>query len=175
VYQGQVVDTETVMVNGNGTYTTPGYTLPTTGTVVGTYQWNASYSGDANNSAVSENGNAAEQVSVGQASPVMKVALLGTTSGLEIRTQSTTTATAELAGGYNPTGTLTFTFRLSSDPTMIYCTQTVTVNGNGTYSTPTGCRVPDTPNVGVLWAMTYGGDSNNNSLTAYTLSYETEL
>ncbi len=38
-------------VSGNGTYTTPtGYTLPTTGTVTGTYQWNATYSGDTNNS-----------------------------------------------------------------------------------------------------------------------------
>ena len=41
---GATVDTETVTVNGNGTYTTPtGYTLPTTGTVTGTYQWNATY------------------------------------------------------------------------------------------------------------------------------------
>ena len=49
-----VVDTETATVSGNGTYTTPtGYTLPTTGTVTGTYQWVASYSGDANNNAVS--------------------------------------------------------------------------------------------------------------------------
>ena len=47
-----VVDTETVTVSGNGTYTTPtGYTLPTTGTVTGTYQWVASYSGDGNNNA----------------------------------------------------------------------------------------------------------------------------
>ena len=38
-----MVDTETVTVSGNGTYTTPtGYTLPTTGTVTGTYQWDAS-------------------------------------------------------------------------------------------------------------------------------------
>ena len=51
-------DTETVTVNGNGAYTTPtGYTLPGSGTVTGTYQWNASYSGDANNnSPVSDNG-----------------------------------------------------------------------------------------------------------------------
>ena len=42
-----VLDTETVTVSGNGTYSTPtGYTLPTTGTVTGTYQWVASYGGD---------------------------------------------------------------------------------------------------------------------------------
>ncbi len=44
------MDTETVTVTGNGTYTTPtGFTLPTSGTVTGTYQWDATYSGDTNN------------------------------------------------------------------------------------------------------------------------------
>ena len=47
---GLTVDTETVAVNGDGTYTTPtGFTLPTAGTVAGTYSWNATYSGDPNN------------------------------------------------------------------------------------------------------------------------------
>ena len=37
---GTMVDTETVKVSGDESYTTPtGYTLPTTGTVTGTYQW----------------------------------------------------------------------------------------------------------------------------------------
>ena len=63
------VDTETVTVSGNGTYTTPtGYTLPTSGTVTGTYQWDASYSGDSNNNPVSDNNNANEQVTVSPAS-----------------------------------------------------------------------------------------------------------
>src|SRR5205814_586846 len=59
LYQGTtLVDTEVVSVtHGNGMYTTPGYTLPTTGTVTGTYQWNATYNGDTNNKTVSENGN----------------------------------------------------------------------------------------------------------------------
>ena len=49
-----VVDTEVVTVSGNGTYTTPtGYTLPTTSSVAGTYQWVASYSGDTNNNPAS--------------------------------------------------------------------------------------------------------------------------
>ena len=48
-----VVHTEIVSVNGNGTYGTPaGYTLPTTGTVIGTYQWIVSYHGDINNNGV---------------------------------------------------------------------------------------------------------------------------
>jgi hypothetical protein len=60
-----LVDTETVTVSGNGTYTTPtGYTLSTTGTVTGTYQWNATYTGNTNNKAVSDNNNCAERVVV---------------------------------------------------------------------------------------------------------------
>ena len=53
LYDGsKLVDTETVTVSGNGSYTTPtGYTLPTTGTVTGTYQWDATYNGDPNNGA----------------------------------------------------------------------------------------------------------------------------
>ena len=71
LYQGStLVDTETVSVSGNGSYTTPtGYTLPTTGTVTGTYQWDSSYSGDTNNQLGSENNASAEQVTVSPASP----------------------------------------------------------------------------------------------------------
>ena len=66
------VDTETVTVNGNGTYTTPtGFALPATGTVTGTYQWDATYSGDANNTPASDNGSVAEQVTVNIASPTL--------------------------------------------------------------------------------------------------------
>jgi len=43
---GKVVDTETAAVHGDGTYTTPHGYLPT---VAGTYQWVASYGGDAHN------------------------------------------------------------------------------------------------------------------------------
>ena len=67
---GTLVDTETVTVNGNGIYTTPnGYTLPTTGNVTGTYQWDATYNGDANNNAVSDVNDTNEQITIGKASP----------------------------------------------------------------------------------------------------------
>ena len=110
---GTVVDTETAAVSGNGTYSTPtGYTLPTTGTVTGTYQWDASYSGDGNNNAVSDNNNANEQVTVGLASPT-----LGTTPSAAVTlgtTAPTLRDTAVLAGGYNETGTITFTLMLGA-------------------------------------------------------------
>jgi sugar lactone lactonase YvrE len=44
---GGVVDTETAIVSGNGTYRTPTGYVPT---AAGTYQWAARYSGDSNNS-----------------------------------------------------------------------------------------------------------------------------
>jgi hypothetical protein len=55
------VDTEVVMVSGNGTYTTPkGYTLPNA-TVTGLYFWAATYGGDGNNDAASDNNGKGEQ------------------------------------------------------------------------------------------------------------------
>src|SRR5262249_20121347 len=49
------VDTETVTVNGNGTYATPvGFTVPT-GASAGTYSWHVTYSGNSNNNAVIAN------------------------------------------------------------------------------------------------------------------------
>src|SRR5262249_12361476 len=62
---GTPVDTETVTVNGNGNYTTPaGFTLPTSGTVTGTYQWIATYSGDTNNNPASDGNPVSERVTV---------------------------------------------------------------------------------------------------------------
>ncbi len=66
LYDGStLVDTETATVNGDGTYATPtGYKLPTTGNVIGTYQWDVAYSGDVDNTAVSEINATREQVTV---------------------------------------------------------------------------------------------------------------
>jgi len=64
---GGTVDTETVTVDGNGTYTTPtGYTLtPGTATASGTYQWDATYtSGNGNNAAASDVNDSNERVKV---------------------------------------------------------------------------------------------------------------
>ena len=59
-----LLDTETVTVNGDGTYSTPkGYTLPSNA-AAGTYQWDASYSGNAYNNAAIDNNDPAEQVAV---------------------------------------------------------------------------------------------------------------
>src|SRR5207248_4492135 len=72
-YGASVVDTETVMVSGDGIYTTPtGYTLPTTGTVTGLYVWTASYTGDGNNNAARDSGDSsAERLTVNPANPTL--------------------------------------------------------------------------------------------------------
>ena|SRR6516164_6628228 len=68
---GTTVDTETVAVNGNKTYATPvGFTLPTAGTVAGTYSWNATYSGDPSNNGATAS---PEQTLVSPSSPSLRV------------------------------------------------------------------------------------------------------
>ncbi|HEX4613898.1 MAG TPA: hypothetical protein VH092_37300, partial [Urbifossiella sp.] len=63
-----VVDTESVPVNGNGSYSTPtGYVA----TTPGTYTWHASYSGDGLNSGAVDQGGAAEQAAVTKAGPAI--------------------------------------------------------------------------------------------------------
>ena len=146
VYGGATVDTETVTVSGNGTYTTPtGYTLPTTGTVTGTYQWDATYSGDGNNNAASDNSDANEQVTVSPASPTITTTPARTTVTLGT-SAVTLTDTAVLAGGYQPDRHDHLHAGLQRAARTVD-TETVTVSGNGTYTTPTGYTLPTTGTV----------------------------
>ena len=156
------VDTEMVTVTGNGTYTTPtGFTLPTSGTATGTYQWNASYSGDSNNNPASDNNADDEQVTVNPASPTITTTPSPTIVDLSFDTPLLTDS-ATLAGGYHPSGTITFT--LFQGVTKVD-TESVTVTGNGTYTTPTGFTLPGAGSVTGLyqWDATYSGDTNNSS------------
>ena len=157
-----LLDTETVAVSGNGSYTTPtGYTLPTTGTVTGNYQWDASYTGDTNNNSASESNNAAEQVAVSPASPT--IATTPSASTITLGTSSVTlNDTAVLSGGYYETGSITFTLYLGS---TLLDTETLAVSGNGSYTTPTGYTLPTTGTVTgtYQWDASYNGDTNNTS------------
>jgi hypothetical protein len=159
-----LVDAETVTVNGNGPYTTPvGFTLPAAGAVTGTYQWDVAYSGDANNNPASETGSVAEQVVVSPARPT-----LTTTPNPAKVTLGTAPPTlkdsAALAGGYHETGTLTFTLFVNGGSTPVDA-ETVTVSGNGTYTTPVGFTLPAAGAVTgtYQWDATYSGDANNNA------------
>jgi hypothetical protein len=156
------VDTETVTVNGDGSYATPtGFTLPTTGTVTGTYQWDAAYSGDSNNNPVSDVGNPNEQVTVTPAGPTLSTNPSPDTVTLDANSV-TLTDMAILAGGFNPTGTITFSLFHNGDTTPVE-TETVSVTGNGAYTTPTGLTLPSTGTVTgtYQWDANYSGDGNN--------------
>ncbi len=159
------VDTETVTVRGNGTYTTPnGFALATNGTATGTYQWDASYGGDANNNPVSDTNAANEQVTVSAASPVISTTPNPSTGVFGGTLQDS----ANLAGGYHPSGSITFRlYAPGVDPTFgpVAYTETVPgVNGNGSYHTNVGF-VSNASGVW-HWVASYGGDPNNNSVTS---------
>ncbi len=157
---GATVDTETVTVNGNGTYTTPtGFTLPTTGTVVGTYTWTAHYTGDGNDNAANDQAGIAEQTVVSPAIPTLTTTPSPSTPAIG----ATLKDTAVLAGGYHPTGTITFTLFFNGGTTPID-TETVTVNGNGSYTTPTG-SIANSATGPYQWDATYSGDTNNTTVS----------
>ncbi len=128
---GTTVDTETVTtVKGDGSYSTPhGYTLPTTGTVTGAYQWNVQYGGDSQNVANSDNNDANGQVEVSSANDTLvstasPAVMLGTTA-------PTLSDSVVLAGGYYETGNAVFTL---TGPGGFSYTQSDKLTGNGTYS-----------------------------------------
>jgi hypothetical protein len=166
------VYSDTVTVNGNGTYSTasgtnPGGLLPTQ---AGTYQWVAIYSGDTNNKSVTSSFGS-EPETVSGATPS-----ISTTPGGTVVLDSNTplTDSATLSGGYNPGGTITFylfapgvtpNFNYSNN---VYC-DAVTVNGNGTYTTSAGNNpggfIPAVTGT-FEWVAVYSGDTNNSSVTS---------
>jgi hypothetical protein len=78
--------------------------------------------------------------------------------GVALSTGDKLTDTATLFGDINPTGTIIFTLK---DPTQVIVdTETITVNGNASYSTPNGF----TPTVTgtYLWSAHYSGDGTNS-------------
>ena len=147
-----VVDTETVPVTGDSTYTTPTGYLPA-GT--GSYVWSASYGGDSNNGSAHDNGQN-ETETVSPACPVINTVAGGT---VIIGSGTKLTDTAVLSGGYSPTGTITFT--LTGPGNTVVNTETVPVTGDSTYTTPTGYLPAGTGSY--VWSASYGGDSNNGS------------
>src|SRR5262249_41918932 len=108
----------TVAVKGDGTYSAP----MVLATQVGTYTWQASYSGDGLNNGAVDNG-ANESVPTIKASPAIStVASVGGVAG-----DVTLRDTAYLTGGFGPTGTITFT--LTAPDGSVVDTENVAVNG----------------------------------------------
>jgi hypothetical protein len=134
---------------------------PFTTSVVGTYHWIATYSGDANNESVAgECGDANESVVVTPANP-----LISTTASADIKLGGALTDTAHLTGGFNPTGTITFKLYGPNNATCAGAavfTSTKTVSGNGNYTSDS--FTPDA--IGIYrWIASYSGDLNNNPAT----------
>jgi hypothetical protein len=146
--------------SGNGTYDSASFTPK----APGTYEFVASYSGDANNSAVAGVCNGAnESVVVSKAAPTITTQA---SSGVVLGNGVSDTAT--IAGGAAPSGTVTFKLYGASDPTCasapVFTSSAITVNGDGTYSS--GSFTPSA--VGTYhWVADYSGDANNTSATTH--------
>ncbi len=158
---GAVIHTETVTgIGGDGTYsTTGGYGA----TVVGTYEWVASFSGDPNNAGATTNCGD-EPVLVGKASPTITTAANPGSGAVGVSLQDSAT----LSGTSNPDGSGSITFNLYA-PGDAHCgavihTETVTgIGGDGTYSTTGGYGATV---VGTYeWVASFSGDPNNAGAT----------
>ncbi|MEO8486701.1 MAG: IPTL-CTERM sorting domain-containing protein [Betaproteobacteria bacterium] len=156
-----VFTSSAVAVNGNGNYTsTPTYAP----TAIGTYRWIASYSGDANNNAITGTcGDANESVVVSQATPTIVTA-----ASPNVVIGGSVTDSATIASGVAPTGNIVF--RLYGPSASVSCaagllvftSAPIAVNGNGSYG-PSGSFTPTVPGT-YRWIASYSGDTNNAAI-----------
>jgi hypothetical protein len=153
---GSPIFTSTKAVNGNGNYASDPFVTSS----AGTYRWVANYGGDTNNNGTGPTScsDPAETVIVTAASPTVT-----TQASPAVTAGGAISDTATLAGGANPTGTITFTLfgpnnaDCSGSPIFTF---TKTVTGNGSYtSDPFTASSAGT----YRWVASYGGDSNNNA------------
>ena len=151
---GAAVFADTVKVTGLGKYGTDGFDADT----AGTWHWVASYSGDSINYEIANLCNSGAAVTVSSA-----VTTLSTTANPASAVVGDTLKDgAKLLGGDVPTGTITFKLFGPTDATCAGTpafTNTVTVTGNGTYSTSKGFK---SNAAGTWhWTATYSGDAIN--------------
>jgi uncharacterized repeat protein (TIGR01451 family) len=154
---GAPVDADTVSLGADGTATTS-LTPP----LAGVYVWSAAYSGDAHNlPAMGTCGGAAGTVSVAKATPNLTT-LATATAALG----GSIADTATLAGGYHPTGSITFRLAGPGDDTCAAAPVFTAVLG--AVSDTSVASGPFTPLAGgaYRWQASYSGDANNNPVTA---------
>jgi len=155
---GTVFFTSTAQhVTANTTYTSSSFTT----TTVGSYKWGFDYTGDTGNAAQSGCGGANEALTVNQATPTVS-----TSASTNVSVGQSVTDTAALAGGYDPTGTITYTL-FGPSPTMACATQVGQVSakvtsGNGTYVSP---AITPAQAGTYWWIANFGGDTNNTATT----------
>ncbi len=158
VCTGTPVASVTTPVNGDGDYPSPSVTM----TGAGTYVWVATYSGDANNTGLSNGcAEASETVTVTPATPALTTSASPTSAAVD----TPITDIATLSGGTAPlTGTLQWSLYGPNDTSCTstpLTTSTVPVNGDGTYPSP-----PLTPTTAGTynWVATFvSADTNVNA------------
>ncbi len=144
-------------VSGNGSYTSGAFTP----TAAGAYRWIASYSGDANNNAVTGSCNDANESStVNRAMPTMTTSASG-----PVTVGDAITDTAILGGGYGTlTGSISFSVYGPNnlDCTALLALSSALVSGANVYSsdafTPAAAGT-------YRWIASYSGDPNNIAVT----------
>jgi len=123
----------------------------------GLFGWNAAYSGDANNGGASS---ICEPLTVNKASPTLSTTLSAST----ITVGGSVSDTATLAGGFTPTGSVSFSFYSGdcSSGIVTIILPSVGLTGSSATSTPEAFNT-----VGSFsWKAVYLGDSNNNVATS---------
>ena len=141
--------------NGSGPYLQT-LVMDGAGNLYGTTQQGTGFSGSVFEVATRE-----PETVIEPATPTLATATGGT---VVLGIEDPLTDSATLAGGDNPTGTITFV--LTAPDGSVVDTETDTVSGNGTYGTPIQ---PDgfVPTVTgtYQWSASYSGDSNNNPVS----------
>jgi hypothetical protein len=152
------IGTSSNVALSGGTATSVNFT--TTG--FGTYRFIATYSGDANNNAVTSScADTAEQVNVvNKATPTLATLASGSTAAGGMIHD-----TATVSGGASPTGTVSFTLYGPGDTT---CTTAIGTNPNVALSGGTAASANfTTTTLGTYrFVVTYSGDANNNAVTS---------
>jgi hypothetical protein len=143
-----------------GTVTVAGGIVPDSNALAfnsaGTFYWQAVYSGDTKNNGATSTCTD-EQLVVNPLQPSASTAQ-------NVKPNDAFT----LSGGFSPTGSITFSLYSPSDATCSgspALTQTVTVSGNGTYSTTNTTFIASTEGTW-RWQSSYGGDNNNLPVTS---------
>jgi hypothetical protein len=149
--------TSTVSVNGDGTYGSEHFTTAE----AGTYEWEAVYSGDANNNPAGPTacGDPLETVVVSTATPT-----LSTFASEGVPAGGAVSDTATLAGGATPSGTLTFSLFGPGDATCSgtpVFTATISVSGDGHYLS--GAFTVAAAGT-YEWVSSYSGDADNGGV-----------
>lgn len=150
----------TATVHGNSSYPSPTIT-PTTAR---TYYWTAAYSGDGDNNAVTEPcGSQGESVTTTKVTPTITTK----SSGAVITAGNSVTDVADVSGGYDISGTLTWhvypstTAECLSKNALFSYDGTQTVSGTGTYSPATPLTVTQVGSY--RWGVAYVGTTGNNN------------